>query len=112
MDRGLRLRSGHLGTRATNEAEEEARVLVVPLGELVADLETNGLDAAGSELGLDGVEATAVRRYHLHDHPIDAALRNLPDHLRCPASSSVASRLRSAGQERKAGRSRRLGVWL
>jgi hypothetical protein len=77
----------------------------ISLGELVANLETDGLDAAGSELGLGGVEAAAVSRYHLHDHPVDAALRNLPDHLRCPASSSVASRLRSAGRERKAGRS-------
>lgn len=65
--------------RARGRERERERI---PLGELVTDLEANGLDPAGGELGLGGVEAVAVRRHHLHDHAINAALRHLPPHLR------------------------------
>lgn len=47
----------------------------ISLGELVADLEADGLDATGGELRLLGVEAATVGRYHFHDQPVNAALR-------------------------------------
>jgi len=56
--------------------EKSIFFLVVPLRELVPDLEADGLDAAGGELWLGGVEATTVDRHHLHDHRINTALRD------------------------------------
>jgi pyrroloquinoline quinone (PQQ) biosynthesis protein C len=56
--------------------EKKNLFLAIPLRELVPDLEANGLNAAGSELWLGGVEATAVDSHHLHDHRVNTALRD------------------------------------
>ena len=46
----------------------------LPFGELVTDLETDGLDAASGEIGLVGVEMVGVGRYHLRHQTVHAAL--------------------------------------
>jgi hypothetical protein len=61
-------------SKELNITGEKKLFLVVPLRELVPDLEADGLDAAGSKLWFGGVEATAVDCYHLHDHRINTAL--------------------------------------
>ena len=40
----------------------------------MADLEADGLDAAGGKLRLGNVEAAAVGGHHLHHHPVNTAL--------------------------------------
>ena len=39
--------------------------MMIPFGELVADLITDGFDPTSGELGLVGVEAIAIRRHDL-----------------------------------------------
>lgn len=51
-----------------------------PLGELVADLITNGLDPPSGEFRLVSVESAAVHGHHLHQHSVYTALRHFSHH--------------------------------
>lgn len=81
--------------------------LHLPLGELMANLEADGLNATGGQLRLGGVEATAVGSHHLHHHPINAALRHLPPHtLALPPPRRLPLWKRDLGSELSGGKDR------